>query len=52
MLKPAVQMVMQFVEKKKGEIQEMVSNPSEEDAEVMEYTLYEVHESIVSILND
>lgn len=48
MLKPAMQIVIQFVEKKKNEIQELMNNPSEEDAEVIEYTLDEIRESIVS----
>ena len=43
-----MQIVIQFVEKKKNEIQELMNNPSEEDAEVIEYTLDEIRESIVS----
>ena len=52
MLKPAMQIVIQFVEKKKNEIQESINNPSEEDAEVIEYTLDEIRESIVSSVNE
>lgn len=47
MLKPALQLEIQFVEKKKSEIQQLISNPSDEDAEIIEYTLDELRECIV-----